>query len=149
MRVALFTSLCLATTLALTGCKKEKEEAKPAPRTTSLTLVSITPSNGSLINSSTVLNAKVDYSLADSEQSEYGYTVFFQFKAGSNSTGPSNGSSGNVLVTERAGRVDLSTNISPYWSRIQHPVAGYVYLGRKTSPTTTEILARAEFSFTE
>lgn len=144
MTRSLLLGAALLTSLALTGCKKEESKPAPPPPVNSIKLVSVTPAAGSRISANTTINAQVDYTLADDEQSPYGYTVFMQFKTGSGSTGPT-----SVAVTERAGRVDLSGPLSSFWSRIEHPVTCYLYLGRKTSPSNTTTLERVELTFTE
>lgn len=145
MSRSLFLSAVLLTGLTLMGCKKdEAKPTPPPPPTNSLKLVTVTPAAGSRISAASTINAQVDYTLADDEQSSYGYTVFMQFKTSSGSVG-----SASVTVTERAGRVDLAGPLSSFWARIEHPVTCYLYLGRKTSTSGTTPIQRVELTFTE
>jgi hypothetical protein len=146
-RAALWLSLLLI------GCDKKKEpQPTPQPEVTSLTLVSLTPAAGSTVSRASTLTAQLNYSLADNENSTYGYRVAIQFATTNSNT--TFATSPSILdLKERKGTVTLQYPLSLVWDRTSpatlHPITCYYYLQRVNASGSSVIAQTTAQKFTE
>ncbi|MBG8555194.1 hypothetical protein [Hymenobacter guriensis] len=125
--------LLVAVLAGFAGCGKKDDQ----PPVNSISIASITPKPGAKLTSSSTITAQLKYTLADSENSEYGYQVAILFKTNDpNSTSSINPNS--VTVTDRKGTVTISYPVERVWNSpgfyaASHPLTCYFYLQRLTT----------------
>ncbi len=146
----------LALSLTLLGCGKTEETPTPTPPVVpknELTVASLTPAAGTLVSRSSTITATLNYSLADTETSEFGYRVSLQFQS-VNPSSTFSGTNGSVVLPNKKGTITISTPLSSIWDRTSpaplHPITCYFYLQRMTSATSSDVAIKtAAITFTE
>ncbi|GAB2963949.1 hypothetical protein GCM10027048_36480 [Hymenobacter coalescens] len=141
-------SALLLGTLLLAGCGKKDNNPPAQPAVTAISIASLTPAPGTQVSRATTIDATLNYSLADSETSAYGYRVSILFKSTTGSTFAINPSS--VDLTARKGTVSMSYPLSRFWDRTTspmpaRPITCYFYLQRNTNGTgQSEVIAKTD-----
>ena len=114
------------------------------PATNRITLLSLNQPPCATLQPTSVIRAKLAYSLADAEQSAEGFSVSIKFQSTNPNMTFSDGQQGQVAVTARHDTLTITYPVAAirHNTRLQRPVTCYFYLHRHIGANRSVVLAK-------
>lgn len=116
----------------------------PAPAASTITLLHLNQPPCATPSARTVIKAKLAYTIAPGEQSDYGFAVSIKFQGATPGRTFSNGQLGQVAVTQRADTLTITYPLAQVLGSPQlgRPITYYFYLHRNTAPGRSRVIAQ-------
>ncbi len=146
-----YASITLMAVFLLFACKDNPTEGNDSA-TTYIEVIDLIPQTGSTISASDTIAAVLKYAIDNAVQSDYGFSISVKFASVNEGQTFSIGQDAEIVLTEKTGTVTHAYPLDLIWNHadLKHPVSCYFYLHRKTSQTSSTVIAKtAEIKYTE
>lgn len=141
MKVTIF--IFVAVSLLFISCKNSTTESTNDTETF-IEILNLAPEPGSTITLNDTIIATLRYSIAADIESQFGFSISIKFASTVEGRTFSIGPGSGIELNEKNGDVTLAYPLDIIWnhSDLKHPISCYFYLHKKTSETSSTVIAK-------
>jgi hypothetical protein len=131
--------------LTLLGCSQAPPVERPPEGSARLTVLSVEPAPGSVVNRNSVLRVRLEYALPDGYPGEYLIVPQFTLKTAGLTTSGKGDRKGFPALTDAQGTLELVHPLKPVLNdeEVARPLRVWVYLLLRTSRRQSLVVSRA------